>query len=43
MRQKVVDGVANSVDPDHAAPEIQSELDLHCLHRPACLNAIRIR
>ena len=32
---KDADGMANSVDPDQNAQE-QSDLRLHCLHRPVC-------
>ena len=31
------DWMANTVDPDQAAPEEQSDLDLHCLPRDVCL------
>ena len=36
---KGADGMANSVDPDQTAPvgAEQSDLGLHCLHKPACL------
>ena len=37
MCLKAVDGRANSVDPDHIAP---SDLGLHCLPKPTCLNTI---
>ena len=30
-------GIANSVDPDQTALGEQSDLDLHCLHRPVDL------
>lgn len=30
-------GIANNVDPDQMAP-VQSDLGLHCLHRPVCPN-----
>ena len=33
MRPKDADGMANSVDRDQE----QSDLGLHCLHRPICL------
>ena len=32
---KILSGMANSVDPDQAAPQ-QSDLGLHCLHMPFC-------
>ena len=38
MHQKDVDGMANSVDPDHIAPQGQSDQGLHCLLRPTCPN-----
>ena len=35
--QKDANGIANSEDPDQTAPlEEQSDLGLHCLHRPTC-------
>ena len=30
--------MANNVEPDQTAPEEQSDLGLHCLFRPICLN-----
>ena len=39
MCPKYADRVANSVDPDQAAPIgllEQSDLGLHCLHTPVC-------
>ena len=38
MRPKYEDAIANSVDPDKTAPE--SDLGLHCLHRPICPKAL---
>ena len=29
---------ANNIDPDQTAPQEQSDLGLHCLHRPTCPN-----
>ena len=37
MGPEDADGMANSVDPDQTAQE-QSDLGLHCLPRPVCLN-----
>ena len=34
---KVADPMANSVDPDLKE---QSDLGLHCLHRPVCLKTL---
>ena len=34
MSSKDADGMANSVEPDQI--EEQSDMGLHCLHRPAC-------
>ena len=31
-----VDRLANSAEPDQTAPLEQSDLGLHCLHRPVC-------
>ena len=33
---KLLNGMANSVDPDQTAPEEQSDLGLHCLHMLFC-------
>ena len=30
--------LTNIADPDQTAPREQSDLDLHCLLRPLCLN-----
>ena len=42
MHSKAADGMANSADPDQTAPKEQSDLDLHCLIRPACPRKGRI-
>ena len=36
LRLKDADETANSGDPDQTALKEQSDLDLHCLLRPAC-------
>ena len=38
MCPKSADGMANSVDPDRTAPRSESDLGLHCLHRPLSEN-----
>ena len=38
MHPKDADGMENSVDPDQTAPKGQSDLSLHCLHKPIYLS-----
>ena len=44
MCLKAADRMTNSVEPDTTAPpqEEQSDLGLHCLPRPVCVNINRI-